>query len=156
MWYSDAPSDSCHVLMFPSSLIHFSSSLHLLIPASPISLLLPVLSSLHSFCFFIPPLVSLISFIHTNCTCLCPGHSSVQHRILVKTWVIPILTYGCPIWFNTNHTPKLIIDKLQNILNEGLHLISGGFRTTLIVALQALSHFPPICLTMEKLTKAAA
>src|SRR5579872_5395468 len=79
MWCSDAPSESYHLLMFPCSLIHFSSSLHFLIPVSPLSLLLPILSSLHSFYFSILPLVSLMPFLHTNCTCLCPGHSSAQH-----------------------------------------------------------------------------
>ena len=77
-------------------------------------------------------------------------------RILFKTCVLPILTYASSVWFRTDRPQKTLLQKLEKVQNISLRQICGGFRTTPVPAIQALSHQPPIELTLRKLSESTA
>ena len=77
-------------------------------------------------------------------------------QLLYKTCVIPVLTYGCQLWFNSDKPNKRLLLTLQRVQNNALRRITGSFRTAPIKALQLLSHLPPLHITIQKLTKSAA
>lgn len=76
--------------------------------------------------------------------------------LLYKTCVIPVLTYSCQLWFNTDKPNKHLLLTLQWVQNNALRRITGSFRTAPIEALQLLSHVPPLHITVRKLTESAA
>jgi len=77
-------------------------------------------------------------------------------RLLYKTCVIPVLTYGSQLWFNLENPPKNLIQTLQKVQNNALRRIAGAFRTSPIEALQLLTHVPPIHITIRKISESAA
>jgi ribonuclease HI len=84
------------------------------------------------------------------------GMSQAHLRLLYKTCVVPVMTYASPVWFRTDRPQKSLIKTLDTTQNWALRMISGGFRTTPIPSLQALSHVPPIELTLRRLNDGAA
>ena len=84
------------------------------------------------------------------------GLSQVNMRTLFRTCVIPVLTYGSPVWFRPDHRQKGLVEKLQTCQNHALRLIAGAFKTTPCRALAILCHIPPIRLTLGKLSKGYA
>jgi ribonuclease HI len=84
------------------------------------------------------------------------GMSQAHLRLLYKTCVVPVMTYASPVWFRTDRRQKHLIRTLDATQNWALRMISGGFRTTPVPALQALSHVPPIKLTLRRLNDGAA
>ena len=84
------------------------------------------------------------------------GLSQANMRTLFRTCVIPVLTYGSPIWFRPDRPQKTLVDKLQTCQNHALRLIAGAFKTTPCRALAVLCHIPPIKLTLVKLSKGYA
>jgi ribonuclease HI len=78
------------------------------------------------------------------------GMSHVQLRQLTQSTVIPILTYGCQLWWGGRYS-KSNCKKLQKSLNGALRRICRAFRTTAVSALQYISHVPPLEHTIHKL-----
>ena len=58
-------------------------------------------------------------------------------------YVIPILTYGAPVWF-TGTRQKGLINMLQTAQNEGIRKITGVFRTTPTVVSKNMIGIAPI------------
>ena len=83
------------------------------------------------------------------------GLSQRHLRILTKTCMIPILTYAFPLWY-TESIPQSLLNRLQSIMNRCTRHVSGAFCTTPTLATQALSHIPPISLTLSLLRQKAA
>ena len=84
------------------------------------------------------------------------GLSQSHLRILYKTCVIPVMTYASAVWYRTEKRQLALIKSLEVTQNKALRLISGGFRTSPTLSIQALSHVPPIRLTLERLSSGAA
>jgi ribonuclease HI len=78
------------------------------------------------------------------------GMSHVQLRQLTLSTIIPVLTYGCQLWWG-GKCAKTNTARLQTALNGALRLICRAFRTTSISALQHISHIPPLTHLIHKL-----
>ena len=74
--------------------------------------------------------------------------------LLCHTCVIPVITYGCPLWFRPDG--KKLIQRLDKVKNKVLVGIAGVFHTALSSALGLLTHISPIKATVGKLTESAA
>ena len=70
--------------------------------------------------------------------------------------VHPILTYASPVWFRPDRPQLTLLKRMDSVQNIGLHLITGAFRTTPVPALHALSHMPPMEVTLAKLSRSAS
>ncbi|QRW16424.1 Reverse transcriptase (RNA-dependent DNA polymerase) [Rhizoctonia solani] len=76
---------------------------------------------------------------------------TIKHaRILYLTCVIPILTYGSPLWF-LGRRQKSLLEPLRKVQNQGLRWLLGAFKTTPIPCLEHLASIPPIHITCQKL-----
>src|SRR5579864_3263258 len=84
------------------------------------------------------------------------GLNQENLRHLFKTCVIPVLTYGCQLWYDPDHPKKSFLRKLQVVQNNALRHIAGAFRTTPIDTMHLLSFQPPIEVTIRKLCESAA
>src|ERR1700730_9599986 len=74
-------------------------------------------------------------------------------RRLFHAIVVPILTYGAPVWHpETGHHPSLS-HPLQVAQNDALCKMSGCFCMTPIDPLHSLSAIPPIDYTLRKLVR---
>ena len=87
---------------------------------------------------------------------MCSGMNQVHLRLLFKTCVIPVLTYGCQLWYRPDAPKKGLLKKLQVVQNAGLRRIAGAFRTTPVEALPLLTFQPPLHITIQKLCDATA
>jgi hypothetical protein len=67
--------------------------------------------------------------------------------------IIPTLTYGAQVWY-TGKRQKGLIHHLQIAQNEGLHKMTGIFKTTPIDPLHNLTGVPPISYVLPKLMHA--
>jgi hypothetical protein len=64
--------------------------------------------------------------------------------------ILPILTYGSPIWF-TDVKQKGLVQPLQVAQNQACRRLSGAFRTTPTAPLHHLLGIPPVRYTLLKL-----
>lgn len=78
------------------------------------------------------------------------GMSHPQLRTLTLSTIVPILTYGCQLWWGRKFA-KSNTKRLQTALNGALRLICRGFSSTPVTALQHIAHIPPIELSIHKL-----
>ncbi|KAF8632119.1 hypothetical protein AX17_004922 [Amanita inopinata Kibby_2008] len=83
------------------------------------------------------------------------GLSIVNARLLYKTVIIPVLTFGAPIWF-TGRCQKALIRPLETAQNECLRWILGAFSTSPVDELHHISAILPIHIFLEKLSNNAA
>ncbi|KAF5377839.1 hypothetical protein D9615_006682 [Tricholomella constricta] len=74
------------------------------------------------------------------------GLSQVELRTLYQACVVPVLTYGSPVWWTGKKTHINILDKVQN---TALRHIAGAFKTTPIKALEIDLAIPPINLALD-------
>ena len=79
------------------------------------------------------------------------GMTPANLRLLYKTCVIPVITYGCQLWYRKDSPRKRLMDKLRKVQNTALRWILGAFRTTPNESLTLLSFCPPIHVTVRKL-----
>jgi ribonuclease HI len=99
------------------------------------------------------------SNVISGLTCLgntITGMNAHHLRLLYKTCVIPVITYGCQLWFRPYAKKKSLLKKLQTVQNKGLKRVTGAFKTTLSDALPLLSFQPPIDITIHKLCDSTA
>jgi hypothetical protein len=79
----------------------------------------------------------------------------VEHaHILYKGCVVPILTYGSPIWYR-EHGCKTLIKPLEKAQNAGLRWLLGAFRTSPVHAMEHVASIPPIHVHLGKLNQNA-
>ena len=71
------------------------------------------------------------------------GLDLVHWKQVYLMYVIPILTYGVPVWY-TGKSQKGLIDTLQRAQNEGIRKITGVFRTTPTAISENMIGIPPI------------
>ena len=84
------------------------------------------------------------------------GLSQSNMRVLYKTCVFPVLSYGAPLWFREGARQKTLIKIMDTVQNKALRMIAGMFRTSPIHALQCLSHVPPVTHSLRRLSESAA
>ena len=78
------------------------------------------------------------------------GLDLLNWRKVYNALIIPVLTYGTQVWY-TGHRQKGLIAHLQTAQNEGLHKMTGVFKTTPIDPLHNLIGIPPISYLLPKL-----
>jgi hypothetical protein len=74
-------------------------------------------------------------------------------RRLFHAIIIPILTYGAPVWHPETGRRAALIHPLQVAQNDALRKMSGCFRTTPVDPLHSLLAIPPIDYTIRKLVR---
>ena len=77
------------------------------------------------------------------------GMSHVHLRQLSLSTIVPILTYGCQLWWG-NRCSNANTKRLQTSLNLALRIVCRAFRTSPIPALQYISHIPPLKYIVHK------
>ena len=80
------------------------------------------------------------------------GLDFANWRKVFHAIILPVLTYGSPIWATGTHIKRLI-NIVQIAQNDALRRISGCFRTTPTEPLHYLLAILPIQLTLEKLNR---
>ncbi len=78
------------------------------------------------------------------------GLDFLNWRHVYNALVIPVLTYGAPVWY-TGVCQKGLLARLQVAQNDGLRKIMGVFKTTPIEPLHNLTRIPLIPYLMRKL-----
>ncbi|VDB84849.1 unnamed protein product, partial [Peniophora sp. CBMAI 1063] len=76
-------------------------------------------------------------------------------RLLYKTVVIPVLTFGAPVWYR-GVRQKTLIKILEIAQNEGLRWMLGAFRTTPSAEMHHLGAILPIHILLKQLSHNAA
>jgi len=80
-----------------------------------------------------------------------------QHlRILVKTCIIPVLTYAFQVWYRPDRRQTSLKSKLEVMLSKGSRHTAGAFRTAPLLAIQALAHIPRLQLILDNLRAGAS
>ena len=77
------------------------------------------------------------------------GISFANWRKVFHSLILPVLTYGLPVWF-TDRRPASLIKTLQIAQNDAVRKISGCFRTTPVAPLHNLLSIPPIRFTLRR------
>ena len=83
------------------------------------------------------------------------GNQHHVTRLLYRTVIVPILTYGSPIWY-TGTRQKSHIKILERAQNEALRWILGAFRTTPCAEMHHIGAILPIPHLLRKLSANAA
>ena len=83
------------------------------------------------------------------------GVSVANARLLYKTVVLPVLTFGSPVWY-TGTKQKSLIKPLEHAQNEGLRWLLGAFRTTPSAEMHHIGAIVPIPFLLQRLTTNAA
>lgn len=82
------------------------------------------------------------------------GLSAANWRLVYNAVCLPVLTYGCQLWFTGQQ--KTLIKKLQVVQNEGVKIIAGAFRTAPCDALHEHLRIFPMHIRVNMLTKTSA
>ncbi|KAJ1308145.1 hypothetical protein OPQ81_003863 [Rhizoctonia solani] len=83
------------------------------------------------------------------------GLSVANARLLYKSVVFPVLTYGAPVWF-TGIRQKSLIQPLVKAQNDGLRWLLGAFRITPSDAMHHIGSNLPIPIMLKQLSRNAA
>jgi ribonuclease HI len=83
------------------------------------------------------------------------GASMLNRRLAYKSVVLPVLTYGAPLWYH-KCTPLSYIKQLDKVQNAALRLMTGCFRTTSGRAMRHIGAILPIRRYLQKLHDGAA
>ena len=84
------------------------------------------------------------------------GISPTNLRLLYKTVVIPVITYGPQLWYDPIKPNKTLIRLLERVQHCALIQVAGAFHNSQEEALQLLTYMPPIETTLHKLYRSAA
>ena len=78
------------------------------------------------------------------------GMPPMQRRRLYQSCVLPLMTYGCQLWYRRKGT-KWHIEFLRKAQNTAARWITGAFRTSPAGGAEVLAGLPPVRLHIEKL-----
>ncbi|OJT07610.1 hypothetical protein TRAPUB_1516, partial [Trametes pubescens] len=78
------------------------------------------------------------------------GMPPAQRRTLYKSCVVPLMTYGCQLWYRRKGT-KWHLEFLRKAQNTAARWITGAFKTSPRGGMEVLAALPPIRLHIEKL-----
>lgn len=79
------------------------------------------------------------------------GLSMANWRLVLNAVCLPVLTYGCQLWYKP-HRSKVLINMLQWVHNDMVKVVAGSFHTTPQEALLQLTCMLPMRHHVEKLT----
>ena len=71
------------------------------------------------------------------------GLSMANWRLVLNTVCLPILSYGCQLWYLTG-AAKGLINMLQRVQNEMVKMVTGSFHTALREALLHITRMLPM------------
>jgi ribonuclease HI len=83
------------------------------------------------------------------------GASMLNRRTAYKMVVLPVLTYGAPLYYHAQ-TPRSHVSILDRVQNAGLRMMTGCFRTTSGRAMRHIGAIIPIRCYLQKLHDGAA
>ena len=83
------------------------------------------------------------------------GLSMANWRLVMNAVCLPVLTYGCQLWYRP-HGTKGLINMLQRVQNDMVKVVAGSFHTAPREALLQLTRMLPMRLHVEKLTLTSA
>src|SRR6266702_2507512 len=84
------------------------------------------------------------------------GLSMANWCLAFNAVCLPVLTYGCQLWYTMGGRPKGLINMLQKVQNEGVKVITGAFCTAPRKALLHIARMLPMRHHLEKLTYTSA
>jgi hypothetical protein len=71
------------------------------------------------------------------------GLSMANWRLVLNAVCLPVMTYGCQLWYKENGT-KGLVAMLQKVHNDMVKVVSGAFRTAPREALLQLTRMLPM------------
>ncbi|PPQ94942.1 hypothetical protein CVT25_004559 [Psilocybe cyanescens] len=83
------------------------------------------------------------------------GLRPVQKRVLYRTCVLPIVTYGFRLWYFAAARCKGALHHLSTMQRSAALWITGAFRTSPTGGVEALAGLPPINLLLRRLSERA-
>jgi hypothetical protein len=83
------------------------------------------------------------------------GLSMANWRLMLNAVCLPVLTYGCQLWYRS-HACKGLIQMLQQVQNKMVHRVTGTFHTVPRDALLHIMYMLPMKQFVEKLTHTSA
>jgi hypothetical protein len=83
------------------------------------------------------------------------GLSMANWRLVLNAMCLPVMTYGCQLWYKENGT-KGLVAMLQKVHNNMVKVVSGAFRTAPREALLQLTRMLPMRHHLDKLTHTSA
>ena len=83
------------------------------------------------------------------------GLSMANWRLVLNAVCLPVMSYGCQLWYLTG-AAKGLINMLQRVQNEMVKLVTGSFRTAPQEALLHITRMLPMRHYIEKLTHTSA
>jgi hypothetical protein len=83
------------------------------------------------------------------------GLSMANWRLVLNAVCLPVMTYGCQLWYKENGT-KGLVNMLQKVHNDMVKVVSGAFRTAPREALLQLTRMLPMRHHLDKLTHTSA
>ena len=123
------------------------------------TMIIPVMSLQYLGVFFTPCLnwMTHIQIMSTHILSLIKGLGVLGNLIrgfCLVNWhkififiILPILTYGCQVWFK-DVSQITLIHTLQVTQNKACHKLAGIFHTTPISMTHSLLSIPPICFNL--------
>jgi hypothetical protein len=84
------------------------------------------------------------------------GLDPMQKRLLYRSCVVPVMTYGLRLWYFKGARVKGTIKALAQVQSMALRWISGCFRTTPIGGMEALVGLLPMHLLLRRLAEKGA
>jgi hypothetical protein len=80
-----------------------------------------------------------------------------NRRQLFNTIIIPVLTYGVPLWYRgADKRQGKLVQKMQRVQNAALKSMLGAFRTSPVRAMEHIASIIPMRLRIERLMARAA
>jgi hypothetical protein len=76
-------------------------------------------------------------------------------RLVLNAVCLPVMTWGCQLWFKEGGT-KGLVKMLQQVQNEMVKVVTGAFHTVPREALLQITRMLPMCHFLEKLTYTSA
>src|SRR6266702_886555 len=83
------------------------------------------------------------------------GISTASWQLVFNVVCLPVLMYGCQLWANSTKY-KTLVKQIQLVMNEGVKVVAGAFRTTPRLALHEITRILPASYYIEKLMQTSS
>jgi hypothetical protein len=83
------------------------------------------------------------------------GLSMANWRLVLNAVCLPVMTWGCQLWFRQGGT-KGLVKMLQQVQNEMVKVVTGSFHTAPRETLLQITRMLPMRHFLEKLTYTSA